>query len=164
VTPTIAKNMTEMMRQLAVLGLIVLIAFIAMMLTVTIMSMRDKAMRKLLRKRREKEREEQELPDLTVVLPQLSRDELRDFAVEEKKRAFEQGEQVHVDVIDGLPLKPTVYFDPVADAAKPDDPKPKPKIVHSFLSTGALPKEDEAAEEKGEDDSGPEGDEEGIAH
>ncbi len=147
-TPTIAKNMTEMMRQLAVLGLIVFGAFIAMMLTVTIMSMRDKAMRKLLRKRREKEREEQELPDLTVVLPQLSRTELKDFAIEEKKRAIEQGEQIHVDEIDGLPLKPTVYFDPVADAAKPDDPKPKPKVVHSFLSTGSLPREEEVVEEK----------------
>lgn len=144
-TPSLAKNMTDAMRELAMLGLVVFIVFIAMMIGVTIMSMRDKAMRKLLRKRREKELRESESADLTTVLPRLSRNELKNFAIEEKKRALEQGEKIHVDEIDGLPLKPTVYFDPVADAAKPDDPKPKPKVMHSFLSSGPLPREEKAA-------------------
>jgi hypothetical protein len=147
-TPTIAKNMTEAMRELANIGLVVFLVFIAMMIVVSIASMRDKAMRKILRKRREKELEETGEADLTTVLPQLNRNELTNFALEEKKKSEELGEQISFEKIDGLPLKPRVYFDPVKDAAKPDDPQPEPKIIHSFLSTDPLPREEKAEEEK----------------
>jgi hypothetical protein len=126
--------------------LLTFLLFIAVLAVYVIWHMRMQKMREYKRRKYKAESELSEKLNITTVLPDLTKDEMKKIAVEEK--AKKEGEEaIDLDRYEGLPLKPKVYFDPEKDPSG-DEPPPEPKIKRSFLSNEPLPKaEDEPVEE-----------------
>jgi len=82
--------------------------------------------------------------DILDVLPDLSREELKRIATDEKELLKAKEKTIDINNYEGLPLRPKVYFDPEKDKGSPDDEPPKPKIERSVLSNEPVPKEEEA--------------------
>lgn len=82
--------------------------------------------------------------DILEVLPDLSREELKKIATDEKELLKAKEEKIDINNYEGLPLQPKVYFDPEKDKGPPDEEPPKPKIERSVLSNEPVPQEEEA--------------------
>lgn len=146
-SPGTANNLQQQIIELANMFLIISLLFIAVLAVYVIWHMRMKKMREYHRDRRHRETMLGEKLNLTAVLPDLSKDEMRKIAINEKAR--QEDEQIDLENYEGLPLKPIVYFDPEKDAVADYEPPVEPKIIRSFLSNEPLPRVD-APEENGE--------------
>jgi hypothetical protein len=138
--PAAGNSLYDSMVELANLLLITFLLLVAVLVFVTIWSMRDRKLREIRRKKREKERQLGEKLNLPGVLTDLTRNEMKSIAVEEKKRR-EKDDVINIEEYHALPLRPKVYFDPAADAAPSDEQPPEPKIKRSVLSNEPLPRE-----------------------
>ena len=138
----LSQNLQQSIAELANTFLLVCLIFLGLFAVYTIWHMRVKKMREYKRKRRFKEDASGEKMNITSALPDLSKDEMKKIALEEKAKKEE--EVIDMEHIDGLPLKPKVYFDTEKDPAGGDEPSPEPKIVRSFLSNEPLPKFEES--------------------
>jgi len=130
------QSIVGMINELANWFLFTFLLFIGILALYTIWHMRTRKMREYRRQKYSASNLGDKL-DITSVLPNLSKDEMRNIAHNEKAKKEE--ETINLDDYHGLPLKPKVYFDPKRDTVV-DGPQPEPKIKRSFLSNEPLPK------------------------
>ena len=123
-------------RELLTQTVLALLLILGLMIIYTIWHYRNKKMREYRRKREASMSKLGEKLDLKI-LPGMSKDDLRQFAVATKEE-MEEGIDVKIDLenYEGLPLKPKVYFSEEDVGA--DEPI-KPTIKRSFLSNEPLP-------------------------
>ncbi len=133
------QDIHQHIKELANLVLVVMLVSIGILGVFVIWNMRVKKMREFHRQKERRDSQLSEKLNLTTVLPDLSRDEMKKIALEEKARKNEE-EQINLEDYDGLPLKPKVYFDPEKDAVADYKELPGSKIIRSFLSNEPLPK------------------------
>ena len=138
----LSKATADAMLELAYISLVLLGVFLLVWIIISIMKVRDIRMRDTMRRKQDAGRDIGERLDLVEVLPDLNREELKRMALEEKERKAGEVEKINLENYDGLPLKPTIYFDPEKDKASPDEKPPEPKIHRSILSNEPFPKEE----------------------
>ena len=126
--------------ELANLMLVSILALISVLAAYVIWHMRVHKMREYRKRKYFTKGDLSDRLDLTTVLPNLTRDEMRRIAVEDKA-VKDKKEEIDLEQYEGLPLNPKVYFDPEKDKADKGR-EIKPKIVRSFLSNEPLPKQD----------------------
>jgi hypothetical protein len=133
------SNLQRSISDLASMLLFAFLAIVAVMIVYVVWHMRNRKMKDYRRRKYLHTGELSEKLDLTTVLPDLSRDEMKRIALEEKAMKGDEG--IDLENYNGLPLKPKVYFDPDKDK-KDTGESIKPKIMRSFLSNEPLPKDD----------------------
>jgi len=139
---SMSRATADAMLELAYISLALLGLFLLAWIITSIMKVQNVRVRDTMRKKQDAGRDIDDRLDLVEVLPDLNKEEMKRMAIKEKERKAGQEEKINLDDYEGLPLKPTIYFDPEKDKGPNDEKPPEPKIVRSILSNEPFPKEE----------------------
>lgn len=140
----LSQSTQKAMLELAYVSLALLGLFLLVWMIASILKILNLRVRNMMRKKADAYKDAEGRIDILDVLPDLSREELKRIATDEKELLKAKEEKIDINNYEGLPLRPKVYFDPEKDKGPPDEEPPKPKIERSVLSNEPAPQEEEA--------------------
>ena len=132
------------MLELAYVSLALLGLFLLVWMITSILKILNLRVRNTMRKKADAYKDSPGRINILDVLPDLSKEELKRIATDEKELLKAKEEKINIDNYEGLPLRPKIYFDPEKDKGSPGEEPPKPTIERSVLSNEPAPQEEEA--------------------